>query len=269
MLTGLTQALALWGPRHDALNGALESRLVRSPSILKSVITLLRSVLIRTGRFNSSHIGDGKGTDASGEACSATPHCKEEQEQSSGTHLSRHEHEDCGIPEGEDETLENQLDDINIYVQCLIDMDSVFSDPIEDLDHGPAEEGSALSHHQLYALRIMELFPTISQSMADILAAANSRRHQHVHEQWEEAGIRMDHESVISYVVPADPSGLLLYRPEENGGKGLVQQKHLDTSVNLQPYVCFFPECDFGGEAFSDRASWLSHMGETTARYPF
>lgn len=187
-LVRATQSLVLWGHRHCAFDGKLDEMLSRSKRIQHMTVSSLRLIGMAISKGISLKLnGDAKAhLDHEIEKLDVLPLLTQATSiiYSSSDYVNDFElGSDDGSSSGDElNTLMEQIEELNEYVGCLIELDLALENPVLDPDviekQGQQHNASLeLEQHHYFYLRIKDLFANISDDIAAHLGKAHWHRY--------------------------------------------------------------------------------------------
>ncbi|KAK6083063.1 hypothetical protein SCUP234_03891 [Seiridium cupressi] len=193
-----TQALVLWDSKHKVVRGHLDTILAKSRRLQGTVnysmeligLELVRGILPKLlHNMKLPVISESKRS----ELLSRITLCRNVRHESGGTTLGAPDEDGNASSSSDDEDgdgLETKLDNLDCYIECLIELDSALSNPAIDLDkqnNPDPRTNYALAQYHQYSMRIKDLYPGVSEEIAGLLGEVNYRQYWQLHEMRERA----------------------------------------------------------------------------------
>ncbi|KAK6064106.1 hypothetical protein SCUP515_11959 [Seiridium cupressi] len=193
-----TQALVLWDSKHKVVRGHLDTILAKSRRLQGTVnysmeligLELVRGILPKLlHNMKLPVISESKRS----ELLSRITLCRNVRHESGGTTLGAPDEDGNASSSSDDEDgdgLETKLDNLDCYVECLIELDSALSNPAIDLDkqnNPDPRTNYALAQYHQYSMRIKDLYPGVSEEIAGLLGEVNYHQYWQLHEMRERA----------------------------------------------------------------------------------
>ncbi|KAK9416825.1 putative Heterokaryon incompatibility protein-domain-containing protein [Seiridium unicorne] len=193
-----TQALVLWDSKHKVVQGHLDTILAKSGRLQGTVnysmeligLELVRGILPKLPHnMKIPVISETKRS----ELLSLITLCRNVRHESRGTTLGAPDEDGNASSSSDDEDgdgLETKLDNLDCYIECLIELDSALSNPAIDLNkqnNPDPRTNYALAQYHQYSMRIKDLYPRVSEEIAGLLGEVNYRQYWQLHEMRERA----------------------------------------------------------------------------------
>ncbi|KAI1123165.1 hypothetical protein F5Y10DRAFT_252373 [Nemania abortiva] len=214
VLTRAVEALVLWGDRHQAFNGTLDKILYKSKKIRRMTILSLNLIArnISQGIWYKLPVEarwklDSSSRDGVSPLLQTSRHIVYRLGYADGVEPDAEDSDDSS--DGEDNNLALYLGELDNYVRCLIDLDSVLSNPVLDpevTEHTEQQLFTSLENYHHFYLRIKDMFSGLSEDIAKHLGRANFRRYRRlcesrIFQRKQEAAVR---ENLLNFLDPLE-----------------------------------------------------------------